>query len=144
MILSMLKDFVKNALHEATAEWLLEVGVSRATVEEVRRQRLATAAAAEASADAHAAAALGVLEEEVGSPAALPMPAAARTTEPVQGACPPPGDEAALMQWVGRRREEGVTWVAIGKTAADAGHDLGAAALRRRFHQLRQEDGLRS
>jgi hypothetical protein len=64
--------------------------------------------------------------------------------EPVQGACPPPGDAAALTQWVGRCREEGVTWVAIGKAAADAGHDLDAAALRRRFHQLRSEDGVRS
>ena len=126
MILSLLKRIVKRVLHEAAEEWLVEVGVSSAAIEELRQRRRTMVAAAEAKIDAEAAAALAVADDD--ALAALPGPASA----PAADACPAPGDETALRQWVGRRREEGLTWPTITKSLADAGHDLTEAALRRR------------
>lgn len=80
MIVSLLKRFLKGVLHDAAEEWLVEIGVPTAAVEERRRERIASAAAAEAKADAEAVAALGIMGEDAKPLTALPMPAAARTT----------------------------------------------------------------
>lgn len=147
MILTLLKRAVKAALHGATEEWLLEVGLPRAAVEEVRARRLALAAEAEDRADERAALALGVEDEPMGPPA-LPMPAAARLTPheaepalPTADGCPAaPASEAALLDWVGRQRQAQVPWADSARAASAAGHGLTEQALRGRYHRRRAQD----
>ncbi len=67
MLLKLIKRALKAAFHEATEEWALEVGLPRATVEQVRARRLALIATEEAQADERAAHALGVEDDEPGT-----------------------------------------------------------------------------
>src|SRR4051794_27083490 len=122
MLLTLLKRAVKAALHQATDEWALECGLPRATVETLRSRREALIIASEQRADADAAAALGVddddyLDDDYPTRPALLMAGVAQITTEVENACPPPGDEAALMAWVRSQRSERVGWADIAKTA---------------------------
>ena len=149
MFLTLLKRVVKSALHQAVEEWSLECGLPRTVVEEMRAHRQALAAQAEADAaraDARAAMALGVEDDEARMSTVLLMPSAARITttsiedgcsSPVdrQDACPPPGDETLLLQWVHRQREQEATWADIAQKAASAGHTISEDALRMRHRR---------
>jgi hypothetical protein len=141
MLLGLIKRALKAALHQATEEWLLEIGLPAQEVAEMRARRLAHAERAQDLADDKAATRLGLDEEDApAEPPALPMPAAARITGPA--ACPhPDAGEDALMAWVHTQREQSVSWAEITKQANEAGHSISEDALRGRHRRFKDKAG---
>jgi hypothetical protein len=84
MLLNLLKRAVKGALHQATEEWLLETGLPKGMIDELRAQRQVIVTQAVTRMDELAARRLDV-DDEQEAPTdlpALPMPAAAHLTQP--------------------------------------------------------------
>ena len=135
MILNLLKRVVKATLHSATEEWLLETGVPRTLIDELRGQHENLAAQAVARADSLAARRLDV-DDEMDAPSevpALPMPAAARVTQP-GGA-----DDTDLMEWVHQQRQANVSWAEIARDACQKGCQSSEDALRSRYKRWREK-----
>lgn len=150
MFLQLIKNALKNALHEATEEWAEEVGLPAAEVDQYRSRRLGLSRRYEDRADALAAAELGVEDEE--TPDAVPMLSAARlTTGPIEeqtstdeirpeAEAQEPDDEG-LMEWVRQQREAQVSWTEVARLAAEQGHSVGEEALRCRYRRWTQKSG---
>lgn len=154
MFLAMIKRAVKATLHDASAEWAIEIGVPRAAVVQQRASRLALDAAARDLADDRAAAALGVGDDLHDATQAvlqlLTSSADDVTSGPEQSA--PPGlpavqssgtqtcDDAALMAWVEEQRQAEMPWAGIACLLAAQGHAFTEEALRSRHRRWRDKN----
>src|SRR5579871_3390069 len=140
MFLHLLKRAVKVALHDAVEQWMLECGLPPAAVEAMHNERLALARKAEAVADVRAALALDVEDDQEVPPALLTSSTTQVTDDDTNKECPLPGDEAALLHWIDRQREQQIGWADIAKITSAAGHALSEDALRGRYRRWREKN----
>jgi hypothetical protein len=137
MLLNLLKRVVKATLHQATDEWLLETGLPKEMIDELRLQRQERADLVVAQVDALAARRLDVEDEQeaLSTLPALPISSAMQLTQASDGECD-------LMDQVHQQRQANVGWAEITQGAARKGFQISEDALRTRYRRWRKKNGL--